>query len=141
MRRIYKFLIPFVITLVVWIIFSWPLPKYTFSGISSSDRNLEKDNVRTMIAGDHLQLLYHFWLAGDMIAGHTPWFYNLYEFNEGDDEARRVLSPLYIPFSLFQVIGEKIGGRAFGWYFSGFISAPGLRSKACFRRTLKTGHV
>lgn len=107
---------------VVWAVFTWPLPRYFFSGIPSSDRNVEKYHVRAMISGDHLQLLYHFWLASDMIAGKTPAFVNLYEFNTGDDEARFRLDPYYAPFSLVYALAAPLGGRAFGWNVTGFLA-------------------
>ena len=110
------------ISLVVWAFFSWPLPKHVLTGIPSSDRNVEKYNMRTMISGDHLQLLYHFWLAGDMVRGETPFLHNPYEFNAGDDAARYKPDPYYVPFSLVYAAGAWLGGRAFGWNFAGFIS-------------------
>jgi len=73
------------VTLGVWFIFSWPLPRYAAEGIPAAHERVEEQAVRYMIPGDHLQLLYYFWVFGDMIRGETPWFYNLYEFNTGDD--------------------------------------------------------
>lgn len=101
--------------LILGAIFSWPLPRYFASGIASSASNVEKDNVRAMIPGDHLQFLYHLWLAQDTFIGPTPLFHNLYEFNTGADAERREVRPYYLPFSLFFTAGSLIGGRAFGW--------------------------
>lgn len=83
----------------VWVVFSWPLPLHMASGVPSSSQNIEAGSVRRMMPGDHLQLLYHYWLAGDMLAGRTPWFCNVYEFNTGNDAARFRLHPHYAPFS------------------------------------------
>ena len=94
---------------------SWPLPRYFASGIASSAQNVEKDHVRRMIPGDHLQFLYHMWLAQDTFVGRTPLFHNLYEFNVGDDAERREVRPYYLPFSLFFAAGSLLGGQAFGW--------------------------
>ena len=90
-------LLSFLITLIVWVLFTWPLPLYLFTGIPSGAKNVEKHHVRTMIAGDHLQLLYHFWLAGDMACGRTPLFHDVYQFNAGDDKERYL--PSWLPAS------------------------------------------
>jgi hypothetical protein len=110
------------ITLGVWALFTWPLPKYLSVGIPSSYRNIEKDNVRAMIHGDHLQLLYHFWLAADTLSGHTPLFYNLYEFNTGNDAERYSPMKYYAPFSLFYALGARWGTRALGWNLAAYLA-------------------
>jgi len=117
-----RFIVASLIALAVWTAFAWPLPRYLFSGIPSSDRNVEKYHFRKMIAGDHLQLLYHFQLASDMISGKIPLFCNLYEFNTGDDAARYKPDPYYVPFSLIYALGVWIAGQAFGWNLAGFLS-------------------
>ncbi len=114
--------ISFFVSLFIWAVFSWPLPKHLFHGIPSSSQNIEKDSVRRMIPGDHLQLLYNFWLASDMLSGKTPMFSNLYEFNEGDDAARRLVKAYYFPISFIYTLGSWMGGRAFGWNFTGFLT-------------------
>lgn len=68
-----------------------------------------------MVPGDHLQLLYHFWLFKDTATGNTPWFYNLYEFNTGNDQDRFQPGTYYLPFSLFYTAGFLIGGHSVGW--------------------------
>jgi hypothetical protein len=117
-----RFLISLAVSLLVWAVYSWPLPLQVSRAIPSSAQNTEPRHVRTMIAGDHLQLLYQFWLAGDMIRGKTPLFHNLYEFNTGDDSARYQLRTHYLPFSFVFLLGELAGGRAFGWNVAGFVS-------------------
>ncbi len=111
----------FLITLAIWIIFTWPLPRYVMEGIPASHGRVEAQDARHMIPGDHLQLLYYFWIFGDMVRGETPWFYNLYEFNAGDDEARYEPSAYYFPFSLFYSAAEPVGGRALAFNIAGFI--------------------
>ena len=108
-------------TVVFGSIATWPLAKYSFSGISASHRP-EVGGAREMIEGDHLQLLYTFQLTDDFIRGGTPWFYDLYEFNEGDDAARYKLDFYYMPFSLIYSFGARIAGPAFGWNLTGLIS-------------------
>jgi len=111
------------ITVAVWILFSWPLPLHMLSAIpAGSAKPPQSMAVQPMMPGDHLQLDYHFWLFTDMLAGHTPWFYNLYEFNTGDDAARYEPGSYYVPFSFFYAVGSWIAGRAFGWNFAGFLS-------------------
>jgi hypothetical protein len=83
----------------------------------------EANRVIKMQAGDHLQLLYHMRLAQSTFAGDTPLFYNLYEFNLGDDEACRSDGMrYYLPFSLFFTLAASIGGPAAGWNFMWMMS-------------------
>ena len=115
MTALRRITVAFLVTVAVWLLFSWPLPRYVSTGIPSSSLNREKGSVRTMIPGDHLQLLYQFWLTGDMLRGRTPLFHNLYEFNTGNDADRTFRGTGYVPFSLFYSVGAAIGGRAFGY--------------------------
>lgn len=66
--------------------------------------------------------MYYCWLAGDMATGKTPLFFNLYEFNTGNDRERFEPYAYYIPFSLIYAASAWLGGRAFGWNLAGFIS-------------------
>jgi len=116
------FVVSLLATILLGACFSWPLPIHFRSGIPSSAHNIEKDKTRHMIAGDHLQLLYHFWLFSDMLSGHTPWFYNLYEFNTGDDEERFTPYQHYLPFSVLYALGAALGTRAMAWNVSGLIA-------------------
>lgn len=110
----YKLLISLLIAVVLWILFTWPLARYFTSGIPATYR-AEKSSYRNMMPGDHLQLLYRFWLASEVISGRTPVFSNVYEFNTGDDAARRRLHFGYFPLSLVYAGAAAINGRAFGW--------------------------
>ena len=110
------------VTLIVWTVFSWPLPLHVASGIPFSSRNTEKHHARDMVAGDHLQLMYHFWLAGDMARGKTPWMHNLYEFNTGEDAERREPGAYYLPFSAVYAVISWGGSRALGWNGAGLFS-------------------
>ena len=74
----------FAVTLGVWLLVAWPLPRYVGAGIPAAAHR-EAADVQPLIPGDHLQFMYYCWLAGDMVAGQTPLFYNLYEFNTGND--------------------------------------------------------
>lgn len=112
----------FLLTLAVWLLFSWPLPRYLHSGIPTSSTNIEKNNVRRMTAGDHLQLHYFYWLFSDMLAGHTPLFQNIYEFNTGNDAARKKISNYNLPFSLVYAAIHPLGGNAFAWNMTGFVT-------------------
>jgi len=110
------------ITLAVWMLFSWPLPRYVREGIPSSAYNVERGNVRTMIAGDHLQFLYQFWLSLDTLKGNTPLFSNPYEFNTGRNADYRGWSKYRLPLSLVFALGAWLGGLAAGWNLTGFVS-------------------
>lgn len=103
------------VALAAWTIFTWPLAPAVTRAIPSSAYNVEKHSRRAMIPGDHLQFLYHLWLGADTIAGPTPWFHNLYEFNTGDDAERREFSTYYLPFSLFFMVGDVLGNAAVAW--------------------------
>ncbi|MDD4870170.1 MAG: hypothetical protein PHR77_06385 [Kiritimatiellae bacterium] len=115
-------LISFLVSLTMWMLFSWPLPRYIRHAIPSSSQNIEKYQMRAMIPGDQLQLYYQFWLVSEMITGRTPWLHNVYEFNTGDDSVRYRPGAYYAPFSLFAAIFSWIGGREFGWNSTAFIS-------------------
>lgn len=110
------------VTLAVWALFSWPLPRYVGSAIPSSACNIEKDNIRMMIPGDHLQMLYQLWIAADTFKGGTPWFHDIYEFNTGDDADRFFRSTYYLPFSVFFLVGSWFGGQAGGYNFAAFMT-------------------
>ena len=112
----------FLITVVVWAIFSWPLPRYVADGIPASSTNVERNSVRRMIEGDHLQLLYNYWIFADMLQGKTPFWHNIYEFNTGDDADRKYVGPDLLPFSLIFTVGYMLGGRALGWNMLGLFS-------------------
>ncbi|MBI2441199.1 MAG: hypothetical protein HYV35_07510 [Lentisphaerae bacterium] len=114
-------LLTLAITLVVWAFFSWPLPRYIGRGVPTA-AHLEPVDIQPMIPGDHLQFMYYCWLAGDMVAGQTPFFYNLYEFNTGNDRERFEPYAYYFPFSLIYALAAGVFGRAFGWNLTGFIS-------------------
>jgi len=109
-------------TCLIWIAFTWPLVFHFTEGIPSSHHHHKLKQFREMIPGDHLQLLYHFWLAADMAAGRTPLFYNLYEFNAGDDERTYHPGSYYVPFSLVFAAARLIGGDAAGWNLTSFVS-------------------
>ncbi len=106
--------------MLLWALFSWPLARHFTSAIPATERSGEGGPaVRSLVAGDHLQLLYHFWLARDMLAGRTPPFANIYEFNVGDDHAHVNPSPYYIPFSLIYAAFAPLAGDAAGWNLAG----------------------
>jgi hypothetical protein len=111
-----------IITAAVWGWLTWPLPAFVSRGIPSSSENIEVPSHRAMIEGDHLQLMYHFWLFSDMLRGETPWFHNVYEFNTGNDEDRKTPDPFYFPFSLVFALIYYAGGMALAWNVTGFVS-------------------
>jgi hypothetical protein len=115
----------FLFTLLVWAVFSWPLPRFFCRAIPSSAENVEHPPIRRMIQGDHLQLLYNYWLVADMTSGKTPWATNPYEFNAGADAPlRREAWGNLIdqPFTALFSLGYRLGGRAFAWNLTGFIA-------------------
>ena len=99
----------------MWMLFTWPLAKQFSRAIPWTGDRAGGATVQELVPGDHLQLLYHFWLMRDMLAGHTPWFANVYEFNLGDDAARIESGAYYAPFSLVYAALAGWGGDAWGW--------------------------
>ena len=71
-------LVALLVTAVVWTLMAWPLPRYAGYAIPSSAANIEKGNLRMMIPGDHLQMLYQLWIGADTFRGRTPWFKSTY---------------------------------------------------------------
>lgn len=115
-------LLSLAVSLLVWVIYTWPLALHVREAIPSSSHNIEIGQQRQMIPGDHLQLLYHFWIFGDMLRGETPWFHNLYEFNIGDDARRFYPSPYFVPFSAVYALLSTFVGRALAWNLTGFLT-------------------
>ncbi|HDQ41849.1 MAG TPA: hypothetical protein ENN39_12605 [Desulfonatronum sp.] len=109
-------------TIALWAVLSWPLPVHMFQAIPVSAHGAPGQQIRTMIPGDHLQLLYYFELYKEWLTGGTPWFANLYEFNTGDDAERYIPGGYYVPFSLFYTAGRLLFGQAFGFNVAGLLS-------------------
>jgi len=104
------------LVLALWGLLTWPLPRHFADSMPYTAHHRQPSQVtRALVPGDHLQLLYHFWLLRDMLAGGTPWMHNLYEFNSGDDAARRQFDPGYLPFSLVYALFSPTLGHAVGW--------------------------
>ena len=100
--------------LVLWALFLRPLPAHFGSAIPHSSRTAPgASRVETLRPGDHLQLLYHFQLVGQMVSGRIRPFANPYEFNLGED-ARRI-DPYYVPFSLVFAASRPLFGKAAAW--------------------------
>ncbi len=102
--------------LLVWGIVMWPHPRLFTKAIPQSELiGKGAPEVVEMTPGDQIQLLYHFWLCGDMIKGNTPAFSNIYEYNIDGDDGKFRFDPYYIPFSLVYALFSSIGGDAMGW--------------------------
>ncbi len=105
------------LTLLVWLPFSWPLPRHFDDAlpVGVTKRENPRHNIVHMMPGDHLQFLYYMWIFSDYLAGGTPFFYNLYEFNEGDDAARYRPGSYYMPYSIAFALFYQLGNQAFAW--------------------------
>jgi hypothetical protein len=108
--------------LVLWGLASWPLPRVFSQAIPHTNLNPTPQVVHPITPGDHLQLLYHFWLGLDVIEGHSPPFHNVYEFNLGDDSTRLQPDLYYMPFSLVYAALAPWTGHAAGWNAAGLAS-------------------
>ena len=110
--------------MLLWACMTWPLPCHFGRAIPYTvHRPANIPTVREIIPGDQIQLLYHFWLCRDMLAGKTPPFSNIYEFNTGNDASRRHFDPYYIPFSLVYAVVSPLYGHAGGWNAAGLFAA------------------
>lgn len=108
--------------ILLWAVFTRPLCRNFSTAIPYADHSEQSSVSESIVPGDHIQLLYHFWLCRDMIAGNTPTFSNVYEFNTGDDSVRFKFDPFYIPFSLVYCIVSPLFGNAAGWNAAGLFS-------------------
>lgn len=108
-------LISFALALAVWALFTWPLPRHMHRAIAYSSQHYHAPPICSMTPGDHLQYLYYLVLVKDMVFGDTPLFYNLYEFNTGNDAARYEPDPYYIPFVLVFSLFSPGARDALGW--------------------------
>ena len=112
---------------IVAILLSWPTPKYATKGIPHSIRNHETMPARYNVAGDHLQLMYHFDLVHDMIKGQIPWFHNPFEFNvDGDATTYRpgaYFLPLSAAYAFFRMLLNQALAYNLTWFFSLWLTA------------------
>lgn len=108
---------PLFLAMAVWLALSWPLARHFSQAVpaGATKRQFGREVLSPMAPGDHLQFLYYVWLFSDFLAGKTPFFYNLYEFNTGDDAARYRPGAYYLPYSLLFAVFHAVGGRAFAW--------------------------
>lgn len=120
----YSLLVPssLFLSVAVWAILSWPLTMHIFTAVPVSAHGGEEHAVRFMVPSDALQLLFYFQLVKEWVTGGTPLFYNLYEFNTGNDADRFLPGGYYVPFSLIYTVGAFVGGQAFGMNLAGIVS-------------------
>ena len=99
----------------LYAVFLWPVARHAATDIPRSSRISAADPARrvTLAPGDHLQLLYHFQLVGQMTRGEIPPFANPWEFNLGEDPSTP--DPYYAPFSLLYAALERPFGPAGAW--------------------------
>ena len=93
---------------------TWPVAAEFGRAIPCTDA-AGTQRVEPLRPGDHLQLLYHFWLGKDAAAGRSPWFTNVYEFNTGSDEGHELRGLYYLPFSAVYMVLSGWLGDAAGW--------------------------
>lgn len=112
-----RILYSLLITLAIWLPLSWPVPKMMSDTMPFGviKRSTSPARIVPMVPGDQIQFLYYMLLATDFVSGQTPLFYNLYEFNTGNDEARYSPGSYYIPFSLVYSAFHLFGTPAFAW--------------------------
>ena len=106
----------------LWAVTAWPLPRFFSRAIPHTNINTSLQTVHPLMPGDHLQLLYHFWLGLDTLSGRSPVFHNVYEFNLGNDAERLQPDLYYLPFSLVYAAVAPVAGPAAGWNAAGLAS-------------------
>jgi hypothetical protein len=102
-------------SILLFVLVSWPLPRFLTSGIPASAHNIEQPAWRYSIHGDHLQYLYRFDLMRDMLTGRIAWFHNPYEFNTGNDADRYRPSAYFLPLSGIYALLKPVVGQAMAW--------------------------
>jgi hypothetical protein len=119
-----RLLIPatLLLTILAWMVLSWPLPMHMTRAITLSAHSTPDTGTQHMVASDSIQLLYYFELVNEWITGGTPWFYNLYEFNTGDDAERYFPGGYYVPFSLVYSAVKSLSNQALGMNAAGIFS-------------------
>ena len=110
-------------SVLIWAAATWPVAKEFARAIPFTNWNHTTQAVHPLTAGDHLQLLYHFWLGADAAAERSPFFTNVYEFNTGDDAERGLPGFYYLPFSAVHWAVSGRWGQAAGWNAAGLASA------------------
>ncbi len=111
-----RWLLPLLTALILWGVFFHGLPSRITQSIPFTAYHQGATETSRLVPGDHLQLLYHFWLTREKVTGRTPLLYNVYEFNTGYDRDRREVDPGYVPFSLVYAAVTEVGGsHALGW--------------------------
>ena len=95
--------------------YGWPLHERFSTGVPFTSSHGETHMDRHMVMGDHIQLVYHFWLTSEWLWGGTPVGYNPYIFNQGDDEATKCTITDYFPFALVFAILNGVFSRAASW--------------------------
>lgn len=112
-----RILLALLLTLLVWLPLSWPLPSLLHDSlpVGVSKRDNPRYNIVHMMPGDHLQFLYYMWIYSDYLTGGTPFFYNLYEFNTGNDAERYRPGSYYMPYSIAFALFYQFGNQAFAW--------------------------
>jgi hypothetical protein len=110
-------------TLVVALLFAGSLVRRGASGIAYTHYVEAGTPPVAMVAGDHLQLLYHFWLLRDSLSGQTPFRANPYEFNVGANQPDgRISGAYYAPFGPLFALLEPAVGLAAAWNLTAWIS-------------------
>ncbi len=100
------------------LIIAWPLPRYAASGIPYAARNPEQPPARYDIAGDHLQLMYHFDLVREMVTGRIPWLHNPYEFNVESDATTYRPGAYFLPLSGVYALLSLVVNQALAYNFT-----------------------
>lgn len=117
-----KIVLSLIISVGIWVFYSWPLPLHFQDAMPHSAQNSNHHFIQYMQPGDHLQLMFHFWLLSDMIQGKTPWFYNPYEFNRNHPKEQYKPGTYYIPYSLFFSFFHLFVNQITAWNLTIFAS-------------------
>ena len=110
------------LALALWAAFLRPLPVHVARGIAYTSY-AGGAPARTLVQGDHLQLLYHFDLFDAYLHGRLPWFRNLWEFNTSDDARPARPDLCYFPFALPYSLARSAGASdALAWNLAQWLS-------------------
>ena len=126
------------VSVALYCVLLWPVPRHFASGIPFG-AFATGAVPRALQAGDHLQLLYHFDLMRQWLAGEVPFFSDPWEFNVAGAPPRSVPAPGYAPFSVPYAALVSAGmPEAAAWNFLQFCSVA-LGLFFCFRLARRSG--
>jgi hypothetical protein len=99
MKRVILFVALLVFFSCLAVIYTYPLIKYTHTGMPYTSAASENEEVMHLAQGDYIQLHYYMWLFKDALLGRTPLFVDPYQLNVPEYGLHEHFNYQYIPLS------------------------------------------